>query len=300
MNTACRKRSLSIARLLGCVALLGALAQSAAAQNFPAKVVEVSAGDIFEIVHEGKRELVVLYGVDAPGPHVRVGKQAKAFAEERVLDKTVQVRVVKRREGTTFVDLTLPDGSNLSHVMLRQGLARWDPLSAPDDTGLKELQRLAQQEERGLWHHVSLEEPSQALSPREPSEPTVARTRRDRAAPAGDYQIVEERVLVDEAGVKTLVLRGTGQKQAGYELAAEQQRLAEYQARMEQRRQQQQEQYQEQLEAQRRAQEQQRRAQQERVQQMQLEQMQMLNRQLQQQRGVNITVTPLRQNRPRP
>ncbi|NIR32211.1 MAG: hypothetical protein GWN84_23520 [Gammaproteobacteria bacterium] len=264
------------------------------AEAFSAKVVQVSAGDVFEIAHAGERELVVLYGVDAPSTSVRAGKQAKAFAEQRVLNQTVQVRVVERREGITFVELTLPDGSNLSHLMLRNGLARWDRVSAPEDEGLEALQRLAREEKRGLWYHASLEPEAQAPPPGEPPDAAAVRSRVSRAPSGRGYEILEERVLVDESGVKTLVLRGTGEKQAGYELAAERRRRAEYEARIRRLQEQQQERLRRQAEAQRQARQEQRRLQEQRIEQMQLEQMRLLNRQLQQQQGVNVTVTPLR------
>ena len=59
--------------------IVGSLAN---AEAFQARVVDVSAGDIFEIERDGKRQLVVLYGVEALGTKTLAGKEAKAFASD--------------------------------------------------------------------------------------------------------------------------------------------------------------------------------------------------------------------------
>src|SRR5262245_6054885 len=112
------------------------------AEGFSARVVDVTAGDIFRIDRKGKQEVVVLYGV-VDGPSPLASKVAKQFATEKALNQTVNVRVVDRKSNMTLVELTLPDNTNLGHVMLRNGLVRWDSLTAPQDQGLKDLENLA-------------------------------------------------------------------------------------------------------------------------------------------------------------
>lgn len=279
-----------IAAFLACL-----FSVAAPAESFPARVVDISAGDIFEIAHQGTRELVVLYGVDAPSTATLIGKQAKTFAEQRVLNQPVTVRIVQRREGMTLVEFTLPDGSNLSHLMLRNGLAQWDSLSAPEDKGLQELQRLAENERLGMWSHPSSEAKSQAApKPPTPGPPSPGeRTLVQRPPAGGAYRVVESRVVTDEKGVKTLVLRGTGEKAFGFEAAAEQRRIEQEQARLAELERQRQELVQRQAEARQQWLEQQQRLEQQRREQLQLQTMQMLNEELRRQRPGTVAVTPL-------
>lgn len=202
-------------------------------ESYEARVVGVSAGDIFALNHDGKNELVVLYGVTAPSTQTLAGQEAQRFASDRVLRKRVKVRVVERREGLTLVEFGLKDGTNLGQLMLRKGLVKWDSLSAPHDEGLKELQRLAKADRRGLWYdRKALLEAGPEVMVEEVISIETPRKIPDR----GGYRVLEVRVITDGSGVKTLIMRGNGKKQIGIEAAAAQRRIDLYMAEQEQAR----------------------------------------------------------------
>jgi endonuclease YncB( thermonuclease family) len=250
----------------------------AGAQDFQAKVLRVIAGDIFEIEQGRKTEIVVLYGVAVEGTAVAIAKQAREFAERTVLNQTVTVRIVERRPEMTLVELTLPDGANLGHVMLRNGLLRWDSLSAPNGDGLRDLERLAKQDGRGMWQHISSAAVRGGPGPAQPfaSEQIV-----DHEPAGSGYEIIEGRIITDEKGGRTLVLRGTGQKMYGIEGIVEQQRFAEYEAYLEELRVAEEEQARLEMEAEQRAIEDQRLAEEEYRRQLEFENQMLLNQQLQ-------------------
>jgi len=190
------------------------------AQNFPAIVINVTAGDIYQVENKGQKQMVVLYGVVAP-PSPAAARQARDAGIQKVLGKQVTVRVVERRPGMTLVELTLPDGSNLGQSLLRAGFLRWDSLTAANDQGLKDLELLAKQDRVGIW--ASSTPAAEAPGAGAPLQNERQFERRLRT----DYDILEGRAYTDAKGVPNLVLRGNGQKIVGFERAAEQQRQDE-------------------------------------------------------------------------
>ncbi len=218
------------------------------AETFEARVVGVSAGDIFKVNHGGQSELVVLYGVVAPSTRSLAGKEAKRFATDRALERGVSVEVMDRREGLTLVRLGLEDGRDLGELMLRQGLVKWDSLSAPQDKRLIELEELARADRRGLWRKYT--EEARVASGR---TEVVVEERVLVSNPEGgsDYHIIDGRVTTDSAGIKTIILRGNGQKIVGFEAAVIQRRKEAQLAYFEELRRREQEFLQQQQEAQR-------------------------------------------------
>jgi hypothetical protein len=216
---------------LGTVALLAIMLLNSPvlAESFAARVSGVTAGDIYHIDRSGNEELVVLYGAQV-GPNPLAAKQAREYATQNVLNHHVTVRVVDRRPGMTLVEFTLADGSNLSHVMLRQGLLRWDSFTARDDQGLKDLEALAKQEKLGMWRSAVAEPSASTPAPTPRNSAITDEIQYERRFAAG-YDILEGRSWTDENGVRTIVLRGNGEKWEGFESAVEQQAAEENQAR---------------------------------------------------------------------
>ena len=208
-------------------ALLLAASSVASAETFTARVVDVTSGNIFEVRHAETRELVVLYGVESPSSASLAGKEAKRFASETVLKKDVQVRVVERLDGLTLVEFQLEDGRNLGHVMLRKGLLRWDSFTAPDDKGLQELEQLAKASNRGMWY-PELDAPAPPTLTEETPQDALQRNLARARARGEGYRVVEGRVETDETGVKTLILKGNGQKQIGFEANVVQRRMDDH------------------------------------------------------------------------
>lgn len=214
----------SIAVIYAATVLLSLIAapRPVAAADFPAIVIDVTAGDIYQVENNGKKQMVVLYGVFAP-PNPAAARQARDAGIQKALGKQVTVRVVERRPGMTVVELTLPDGTNLSHSLLREGFLRWDSLTADDDQGLRDLELLAKQDRVGVWSSPT----SADEAPTANAGPVVQNERQFQRRLRADYDILEGRAYTDANGVPTLVLRGNGRKIVGFEKAAEQQRIDE-------------------------------------------------------------------------
>ncbi len=211
-------RSVCLAALTAIVVLIG----PAAVADYKAMVVDVTAGDIYQVENTSKKkQMVVLYGVVAPTKPA-AARLARETGIQKALGQQVTVRVVQQRPGMTLVELTLPDGTNLSHTMLRAGLLQWDSLTAAGDQGLKDLENLAKADRLGVWADVA---PDGAASAKPGTPAAMKDERRFERRLSADYDILEGRAYTDEKGVPTLVLRGNGQKIVGFEHAAEQQRI---------------------------------------------------------------------------
>lgn len=197
----------------------------AAAQSFPAVVIDVTAGDIYQVENKGEKQLVVLYGVVAP-PSPAAARAARDAGIQKALGKQATVRVVANRPGMTLVELTLPDGTNLGHTLLRQGFLQRDSLTGASEQGLKDLEALAKQDRVGIWAAPT---PTAEPAPAVPSEPArvMENERRFDSSSVRAYDIIEGRAYTDEKGVPTLVLRGNAQKIIGFESEMEQQRIDE-------------------------------------------------------------------------
>lgn len=125
------------------------LAQSA---EFSAKVTAVQEGDVLRIDHNGKAESVRLWGVDAPEMSQRFASNAKKLTSSLTLGKTVTLRVLeidRFKRQVAFV--TLPDGRNLNHELVRAGMAWWFVRYAPKDSTLEQIEADARKNRRGLW-----------------------------------------------------------------------------------------------------------------------------------------------------
>lgn len=256
-------------------ALLGSDAHS---QTYSAVVTDITAGDIYKIDRKGKEQLVVLYGVTSIGGK-NAARQAKEFATEKVLNQHVTVRVVEKRSGMTLVEFTLADGSNLSHLMLRNGLLRWDSFTAREDEGLRELENLARQEKLGIWSSGGLAAPGDS-KPSAAARPVPASERQYERRVSAGYDILEGRAFTDEKGVPNLILRGNGEKLEGFEGEVEVQAAEENAALIAEEEQRMREEAAARAEAERVAYEQQVAADQEAARQAQLQNLNMINQQL--------------------
>jgi micrococcal nuclease len=116
-------------------------------------VVAVPEGDALEVLHDGTVFLIRLQDVDAPEIGQPYGKEAQVFVESLALGKRAKVSTVgPLRAGTSHKGtMTLASGFNLSHELLKAGLAWWDRLAAAGNDSLWKLEREARTEHRGLW-----------------------------------------------------------------------------------------------------------------------------------------------------
>jgi micrococcal nuclease len=103
-------------------------------------------------MHEGRPEEIRLYGIDAPELGQSFSNRAKQFVSALCFGKevTVKLRAMDRYQ-RAVADVTLPDGRNLSHEIVRAGFAWWFKKYAPGDETLERLEKEARQARYGLW-----------------------------------------------------------------------------------------------------------------------------------------------------
>ena len=96
------------------------------AEHFEATVVGIADGDTISVLHDGKERKIRLSGIDCPEKGQPFGTKARECTSGLAFGKTVQVDVQSfDRYGRTVGEVTLPDGRNLSNVILEQGYAWW-------------------------------------------------------------------------------------------------------------------------------------------------------------------------------
>ena len=125
---------------------------SAPIGEFSGRVVGVSDGDTITVMHNGRGEKILLYGIDCPEKGQRYGTKAKKFTSKRAFRK--QVTVIPKtvdRFGRTVAVVILPDGANLNEELVKAGLAWWYQPYVPFDDTLRELEKQARDAKRGLW-----------------------------------------------------------------------------------------------------------------------------------------------------
>jgi len=125
------------------------LTTDAAITGTPVAIVD---GETLEVVYEGTRVRVRLYGIEAPEKHQAFCRRAKRYLRTLAWQQEVTVTVrAPERDGRVVGEVHLADGRNLSQELVKAGLAWHDVQDAPQDTVLQQLQAEAQAAKRGLW-----------------------------------------------------------------------------------------------------------------------------------------------------
>lgn len=126
--------------------------QEAQAERYKVRVLTVYDGDTLLVDHSGKREKIILYGIDCPESAQDSGPQAKQFTEDCCAHKDVTVETKGRDKFNRVVaEIYLSDGADLNHELVKRGLAWWSDKFAPGDTVLQTLQAEAKGGSTGLW-----------------------------------------------------------------------------------------------------------------------------------------------------
>lgn len=136
-----------------CIApgILSALASSARAETFTAKVIAVLDGDTVLVAQSGKRPAKIrLFGIDAPEKAQAFGAKSRQALVELVLNREVRVETVATDKYGRRVAQLIRDGSNVNQQQVRSGMA-WEYSYFHRDREYTALQREAQQAQRGLW-----------------------------------------------------------------------------------------------------------------------------------------------------
>jgi len=140
-------RRLATGLVLALVIISPALAQA----EFVARVLIVHEGDRLTIHHQGRKEMVYLREVDCPELKQPYGKQAKHATAAYIANREVIVRDMKQdRQGRIIADILLPDGRQIAHELVKEGLA-WVQPGSVHDQALKDMEELARASKNGLW-----------------------------------------------------------------------------------------------------------------------------------------------------
>ncbi|HEX6726060.1 MAG TPA: thermonuclease family protein [Nitrospira sp.] len=141
------ERRLSTSLVLALVMAFPALAQA----EFVARVLIVHEGDRLTVHHQGRKNMIYLRGVDCPELKQPYGKQAKHATAAYIANREVVVRDLKRdRQGRMTADILLPDGRQIAHELIKEGLA-WVQPGGSGDHALKDMEELAKASKNGLW-----------------------------------------------------------------------------------------------------------------------------------------------------
>jgi micrococcal nuclease len=159
LKTRIRRRSVP-AVLFFILSFIGALYASSCCA-WEGKVVAVTDGDTFTVMHEGKRERVHLYGVVCPEKRQDFGQAAKQTTSDLVSGKSVEVEPVvidrkghtKDQFGRTSALVYTGDHKCLNAELTRSGFA-WvynQNCARPECKEWKELEKQAKKQRAGLW-----------------------------------------------------------------------------------------------------------------------------------------------------
>jgi len=117
------------------------------------KVVKVADGDTITVLHDGRRERIRLYGIDAPEMGQSYGRKAKDALAGMVAGKTVEIkRKDTDRYGRT-VGIVMVDSRNVNADMVRAGYA-WVYPKYCKERGCRDwfaLERTAREARSGMW-----------------------------------------------------------------------------------------------------------------------------------------------------
>lgn len=96
--------------------------------DFVARILTVHEGDRLTIHHQGRKDMVYLRNVVCPELKQPYGKQAKHATAAYIANREVIVRDLKQdRQGRMTADILLPDGRQIAHELVKEGLAWVQP-----------------------------------------------------------------------------------------------------------------------------------------------------------------------------
>ncbi len=117
-----------------------------------AKVIKILDGDTYDILFsDNTTERIRMEGIDAPEKGMPYYKVAKNYLGQLCFGKQIKIqRTGKDRHGRTLAYTYLPDNTELSHEMLKAGLA-WHYKKFNKDSDLAALEATAKANKTGLW-----------------------------------------------------------------------------------------------------------------------------------------------------
>ena len=125
---------------------------AAIATDFTGKIVSVTDGNTITVLRNGRGEKIRLNGIDCPEKAQAYGHKAKEAASALVFSKNVTIATHGLdKYGRTIGDVVLPDGTNVNHRLVQDGMCWWYRKYAPGDTTLAAFEAEARAVKRGLW-----------------------------------------------------------------------------------------------------------------------------------------------------
>jgi endonuclease YncB( thermonuclease family) len=121
---------------------IGLIPNSAVALEITDKVVRVLDGDTIEVLHNTRAERIRLNGIDCPEKGQAYGKRAKHAASKLVFGKEVALQTHGRdKYGRTIADVLFSNGTNVNHMLVKDGWCWWHRKYALGDTVLEGLEK---------------------------------------------------------------------------------------------------------------------------------------------------------------
>jgi micrococcal nuclease len=116
------------------------------------KVIKILDGDTYDILIDGNKTIRIrMEGIDAPEKGMPFYRMAKNYLGKLCFKKTVRLSIQsKDMHGRTIAYSYLDDGTELSHEMIKEGLA-WHFKKYSSDSGLSNLEIEARNSKLGLW-----------------------------------------------------------------------------------------------------------------------------------------------------
>lgn len=119
---------------------------------FTASVISFQDGDGFTVSAGGSIAMIRIYGIDAPEWGQHYARQSWQFLSALVWGKSVYcVPITRDRYGRLVCDCYGLQRYSISLLMVLYGYAWYYSIYAPDATHLRDAQRLAMLNKRGLW-----------------------------------------------------------------------------------------------------------------------------------------------------
>ena len=138
--------------LIGFALIIVLQTSTVRAETFSVRTIAVLDGDTIEVLHNNRAERIRLNGIDCPEKGQAYGHKAKQAASALVFGKEVMLQTHGRdKNGHTIADVSLPDGTSLNLMLVKDGWCWWYPEFAPENVILAELQRRARRSGLGLW-----------------------------------------------------------------------------------------------------------------------------------------------------
>ncbi len=151
-------------KLLLCVIIIAACGTAHAAEklkDFTGRVITVAQADVLIVLSPSGTRKVLLSGIDCPERRHPFGRAAWRFTEKTCLQRTVTVKVMAAENDEEMIpaEIILPNGENLGHLLVKEGLGWWNKKEAPDSKELKELELEAMRAGLGVWGDPRLNRP---------------------------------------------------------------------------------------------------------------------------------------------